>query len=144
MPTPKHSSGVSKTKLVTKDGPFPKSVVVKTNVQVQPPELCSAQYTATLVQVPDGGEQIFIQASGVHPTSGFEVFFQRSPLDVYPPQFSLWHVRPSAPTLDVISPFSKFTSFKVTGPVSEVKVSDANGQHRVTVQKIGSAIEICE
>ena len=73
------------------------------------PELCSAEYSATLVPVPDGTPKVFITAQGVHATSGYEVMFHASPLDVFPPQFSLWHLRPSGPVTDVLTPFTKFT-----------------------------------
>jgi hypothetical protein len=105
------------------------------------PELCSAEYSATIVPVPDGTPKIFITAQGEHSTSGFEVIFHRSPADVYPPEFSLWHVK-SGPGLDVITPFTKLTAFDVQekSPVKSVKsivVVDASGRHTVTVKPIG-------
>ena len=139
----KRSVVTTKNRPVTKDAPFPRAVAESGGTAAQA-ELCAAQYSATIVQVPDGGDEVFIQATGVHPTSGYEVFFQKSPLDVYPPEFSLWHVKPSGPALDVITPFSKFTGFKVEGPVKQVTITDANGRHRVTVQKIGTTIVACE
>jgi hypothetical protein len=132
---------------LTKDGPFPHEVVAKevtTMHDLRPPELCSAQYTATLVPVPDSGDEVIIQASGMHPTSGYAVFFQKSRIDIYPPEFSLWHVKPSGPTSDVISPFSKFTGFKASGRVKTVTVFDANGRHDISVQKIGGSIVMCD
>jgi hypothetical protein len=115
----KHSGANPKGRTVTKDGPFPREVIATEAHAAPLPELCSAQYTATIVPVPDAGDEVFIQASGVHPTSGYEVFFQKSLIDVYPPEFSLWHIKPSGPVLDVITPFSKFTGFKVEGAVQD-------------------------
>lgn len=138
------SRNVSKPKgrALTKDGPFPRKIVA-TGQQISPPELCSAQYTATMVQIPDGGDEIIIQASGVHSTSGYEVFFQRSPLSIYPPEFSLWHIKPSGPVLDVITPFSKFATFPAPDPVQYVVIHDASGAHTVKVQTIGGAVAMC-
>lgn len=141
---PSKRSGVSqKSRPVTKDGPFPHAVAENAGTAAQT-ALCAAQYSATIVQIPDGGDEVFIQASGVHPTSGYEVFFQKSPLDVYPPEFSLWHVKPSGPALDVITPFSKFTGFRAGGVVKQVTISDAKGRHTVAVQKLGTTIAACE
>jgi hypothetical protein len=100
------------------------------------PELCSAEYSATLVPVPDGTPKIFITAQGVHPTSGYEVMFHRSPLDVYPPEFSLWHLKSSNTVLDVLTPFTKFTAFDEQKPVASVLVVDATGRHHVTVKPL--------
>lgn len=141
--TSKRSGVTTKTRPLTKDGPFPKAVAESGGMAAQA-ELCAAKYSATSVQIPDGGDEVFIQASGVHPTSGYEVFFQKSPLDVYPPEFSLWHVKPSGPALDVITPFSRFTGFKTEGPVKQVTITDANGRHTLTVQKLGTTIVACE
>ncbi|MFZ0523888.1 MAG: hypothetical protein WAL95_22880 [Candidatus Acidiferrales bacterium] len=107
---------------------------------IKPPllELCSAEYTATLVQVPDGNPQIWILAKGEHPTSGYEVTFHQAPLDVYPPEFSLWHLKPAGRSLDVITPFAKFTSFDARGKVEKVTVVDAGGRNAVPVKPIKS------
>src|SRR5277367_2235170 len=75
------------------------------------PELCSAEYSATLVPVPDGGFKVFITAQGVHPTAGYEVIFHVSPLDVFPPRFSLWHLKPTGHPTGPSTPFTKFTGF---------------------------------
>jgi hypothetical protein len=101
------------------------------------PELCSAEYSATVVPVPDGNPKIFVTAQGVHPTSGYEVSFHTGPMDVYPPQFSLWHLKTSGPVLDVLTPFTKFTAFDVKGEVKSVVVVDATGSHKVTVKPLG-------
>ena len=100
------------------------------------PELCSAEYSATLVPVPDAGFKIFITAQGVHPTGGYEVIFHVSPLDVFPPRFSLWHLKPTGRTTDVISPFTKFTGFDSKDPVKVVEVTDASGIHKIDVKPL--------
>ena len=100
------------------------------------PELCSAEYSATLVPVPDGTPKIFVTAQGVHPTSGYEVMFHTSPIDVFPPQFSLWHLKPSGPVLEVLTPFTKFTAFDSKQTVKSVEIIDASGRHKVDVRPL--------
>jgi hypothetical protein len=106
----------------------------------QPPtfELCSAEYSATLVPVPDGKSMIYVLAQGVHRTSGYEVLFRQSPKEVYPPEFSLWHHKPIAAS-DVLTPFAKFLTFPANGKVANIKIHDANGTHEIPVTGIGQA-----
>jgi len=98
-------------------------------------ELCSAEYTAALVSVPDGNPFIRIRAHGAHPASGYEVGFHKSLDDVYPPQFSLWQLRPEDGS-DVLTPFARSTSFEVRGEVEKVMILDAKGMHHVPVAGI--------
>jgi len=107
---------------------------------LEPPvaELCSAKYAATQLQIPDGARQVWILAIGEHPTSGYEVHFTQSPLDVFPPQFAFWHTKPTGIVLDVITEFSKFTGFDADQTVDKVVVADSAGDHEVPVQQIGS------
>jgi hypothetical protein len=100
------------------------------------PELCSAEYSATLVPVPDGFPKVFITAQGVHPTSGYEVMFHASPIDVFPPQFSLWHLKPSGLVTDVVTPFTRFTVFEATKEVKFVEITDAAGRHKADVKPL--------
>lgn len=103
------------------------------------PELCSAEYSATLVPVPDGMSLISIFAQGSHPTSGYEVIFHKSPLEVYPPEFSLWHLKPTGQSQDVVTPFAKVTSFEAHGMVTRVRITDAAGVHEVPITGVGQA-----
>jgi len=64
------------------------------------------------------------------------VFFEKSPIDVFPPQFSLWHVPPAGIVLDVITPFAEYTSFKAKDEIDAVVVYDANGKHEVKVEQV--------
>lgn len=101
------------------------------------PELCSAYYSAVQVPIPDGARQVFILAQEEHVTSGYTVHFTQSPLDIFPPQFAFWHIKPTGIVLEMITPFSKFTSFNAEDTVKEVVVRDAEGEHRVVVEQIG-------
>ena len=100
------------------------------------PELCAGEYTATRVPVPDGPTKIFITAQGVHTTSGYCVFFHRSQIDVYPPEFSFWHIKPAGVSLDVVTPFTELTAFDEAKRVESVVVVDATGHYQVPVKAI--------
>lgn len=100
------------------------------------PKLCNAEYTATQLRIPDGPREIWIVAKGKHPTAGYEVYFQQTPLDIFPPEFELWHIEPDA-SADVITPFSRFVTFTARDTQAEVFVHDSNGRHRVSVEQLG-------
>src|SRR5580704_3444600 len=127
-------SSATKGEPLGKDAPFPFEASGGTPPS---PDICLARYSVTLAQIPDGGSRVFILAEGVHPTSGYEVFFHKSPLSVYPPEFSLWHVKTAGPILEVITPFAKFTGFAAEGAVDIVKITDAAGRHEIAVKPIG-------
>ena len=93
--------------------------------------LCAASYRAE--QVPGA---VLIFAHGIHSTSGYVVFFEQSPIDVFPPEFSLWHVKPSGVVLDVITPFTEYTSFIAKEKIDTVVVHDVNGKHEVPVEQV--------
>ncbi len=104
---------------------------------IQPPpraaagEPCTARYAAQ--QVPGF---VVIFANGVHPTAGFEVRFEQSAAAVFPPQFTLLHVKPTGMVAQVISPFSVMTSFPAGQKIDRVEVRDANGSHDVPVEQV--------
>lgn len=105
------------------------------------PELCAAEYSATRVPaVLDGPAKIFITAQGVHSTSGYYVVFHQSPKDVYPPEFSLWHIKPAGLSMDVLTPFTELTAFDETKRVESVIVVDASGRHQVPIRPLGSSL----
>src|SRR5439155_11536299 len=64
------------------------------------PQLCHGEYQALKLS-----NCVVISATGVHMSSGYTVFFKKSPLDIFPPQFSLMHIFAGG-MLDVIVPFS--------------------------------------
>jgi hypothetical protein len=103
-------------------------------------EPCIADYTATLIPIPDAPARVYITAQGVHPTTGYEVQFHRSPIDVYPPEFSLWHLKPTGPVLEALTPFTSFISFELAGAVDHVAIHDAAGRHEVPLRHLGKTI----
>lgn len=102
-------------------------------------QLCSGQYRAFQVL-----DDIFIIASGVHPTSGFDVTLAASPLDIFPPQFVLWHTPPKIPTLDVLTPFAVSSRFESGKSVNFVTVVDSYGKNRVPVEQTPDLLDHVE
>lgn len=98
-------------------------------------ELCVGSYHAEQI-----GQTVILTATGVHPTSGYDIFFEQSPIDVFPPEYSLWHKNPSGVTLQVVTPYSESVHFISAVPVKRLVVHDANGSHNVTVEQAASHI----
>ncbi len=98
------------------------------NARVEP---CRGKYYAQ--QVPGA---VIVFGAGAHPTSGYQVFFEELPIDVFPPQFRLMHIKPGGPAAQAITPFAVYTRFKATEKVEQVIVHDANGCHKVPVEQV--------
>lgn len=94
-------------------------------------EACEANYRAE--QVPGA---VIVFATGSHPTAGYRVLFEQTPLAVFPPELALWHVRPTGIVLQVISPFSEHLTFPAHERVRSVVVHDATGRHEVPVEQV--------
>lgn len=92
-------------------------------------EPCSGDYRAR-----QGCGSVTITATGQHNTGGFHTYFERSLVDVFPPEFALFHDRPTGAVTQVISPFSVDVSFEAKGTVKSVTVHDATGPHEVQVE----------
>jgi hypothetical protein len=90
-----------------------------------------ATYTAS--QAPN--EEVTIRAAGEHPTAGYETKFVVSPLRIYPPQWMLAVKKPDGPVAQVVTPFDVTTSFKGSGRIRSLRVSDDSGQHDVPVEQ---------
>lgn len=80
-------------------------------------------------------DRVFIMAEGNTPTPGYDVYFERSPLRIFPPEFILKQRRPDGPTPDVITPFFAVTSFTAAKPIETVTVHDAQGRHEIPVDQ---------
>ena len=100
-------------------------------------EPCSAEYRA--VEVP-GSVTIF--AVGTHHTTGYNVFFEQSPIDVFPPEFTLWHTKPAGAVLQVITPFTAHISFGESELIEKVIVHDASGRHEVAVEQVTDHVRL--
>ena len=93
-------------------------------------ELCEGTYRAE--KLPG---TVLVFAGGIHPTSGYQTFWAEDSPNRVPIQLSLWHVRPTGPVLQVITPFSVCTSFQTTHDVANVSIRDASGVHVVAVEQ---------
>jgi hypothetical protein len=93
--------------------------------------LCTATYRAQ--HLPG---TVIISAEGVHGTTGYQVFFEQSPIRIFPPQFSLWHIEPTGIVGQGSTPFAAQVSFPATDPVARVTVHDATGAHEVPVEQV--------
>jgi hypothetical protein len=98
-------------------------------------ELCVGSYHAQQI-----GQTVIVVATGAHATSGFQVFLEQSPIDVFPPEFTLWHKKPSGVVLQVITPFSVSAHFATSQPVGKITVHDANGTQTITVQSASEGV----
>jgi hypothetical protein len=99
-------------------------------------ELCVGSYTGQQI-----GHTVNLTATGGHPTTGYEVFLQQSPIDIFPPEFALYHRNPSGTVLDVITPFSISKHFVAAKPVKLIVVHDAEGAHSIKVVQASQEIQ---
>ena len=94
-------------------------------------ELCNATYLAQ--QVPG---VVIVFATGLHPSAGFQTFFEELPITIYPPQFRLLHIKPTGPVSQVVTPFQLYTSFPAQQKVERVVIHDSSGRHEVVVEQV--------
>ena len=92
-------------------------------------EACSAGYRAQ--QIPGA---VLVFAKGLHATGGYQVFLELAPGDVYPPEYVLWHVKPSGMVLPAQTPFAVHTTFAARDKVDVVVIQDSCGRHEVQVE----------
>lgn len=78
---------------------------------------------------------VILIAEGTHGSPGFEVFFRQSNIDIFPPEFILYHRLPEGFVIQVETPFVTSTQFQAAGKVESVTVHDAQGEHRVKVDQ---------
>ncbi len=80
--------------------------------------------------------QILLIAEGGHEIADYEVFFEQSPIDIFPPQFILKHRKPNENAVQIETDFTAETSFKVSSDaVGEVTVHDSQGKQPVWVNQ---------
>ena len=83
-------------------------------------------------QVPGG---VLIIAEGINRTSGYDNFFEQSPIEIFPPQFILKQRKPMGGSLDVLTPFTATAWFATKETIEQVTVHDAQGQHQIIVDQ---------
>jgi hypothetical protein len=92
-------------------------------------ELCAGAYRARQT-----AGSLVIFAEGIHPSSGFNTFLSCETASPDLPIFSLWHVPPSGPVMQVATPFSVWCAFQTLRTVSRALVKDTNGTHEIPVE----------
>jgi hypothetical protein len=88
-------------------------------------ELCHGTYVATQF-----GELITVFAVGLHPTTGYNVYFEPYRM---PNAYALIHERPQGIVGQLVTPFSVHTSYGHVGELKSVLIIDAVGRHDVPV-----------
>jgi hypothetical protein len=85
---------------------------------------------------------VLLSAIGMAPSAGYRVFFQQSPIRIFPPEFNLFQEE-VCPGADVLTPFCVLTSFQSSQepPVPRVVVHDRRGRHEVRVSQEGEEKE---
>jgi hypothetical protein len=98
----------------------------------------SAQYDALVF-----GDTVTVFAVGEQPTTGWKNAFSKSPIAVYPPNFYFTEEPPAGMALQVITPFCVSTDFFYDSGASPstLKITDASGDHSVSIRKTLSNAE---
>ena len=78
--------------------------------------------------------KVTLTATGQHRTGGVQVSFRQHPIEIFPPQFSLAHKRPTGIVTQAITPFVATTSFAAAQKPKAITVTDARGRQTVTVE----------
>jgi hypothetical protein len=89
------------------------------------------QYSAhRLLQDPS---EVYLQAVGVNPTSGYTTFFRIGPELIHPPIIYFINIPPSGAALQCLTPFKASIALKWTG-FRSVTVKDIGGTHHIEVE----------
>ena len=87
---------------------------------------CRGAYAAG--QTRDG--MVILCAAGWHAHAGYQPFFDGGPLE-----FKFLHLEPVGHVIEIITPFCVSTIFG-SEPIESIMVYDAEGEHKVEVQKV--------
>lgn len=79
---------------------------------------------------------VILIAQGTNNTSGYHVFFEKSLIAIFPPEFILFQIPPTVISSDVITPFTVATSFQSNEIIQHLSVHDKSGKHIISVIKI--------
>lgn len=83
---------------------------------------------------------VTVIAQGKNNTSGYKVFFEKLPFDVFPPEFNLFQIPPMELVLNTITPFTAVTAFHSDKIRKNLLVKDRNGKQTVEVLKIKAVV----
>ena len=93
------------------------------------PELGYGEYSA---EQEEG--VVIVHATGDTPSAGYRVWLEKSMIDVFPPEFTLYFEPPGGLAADMMTPFIVHVSFPAEETVQHVVVHDADGKHEVPVR----------
>jgi len=82
---------------------------------------------------------VTIVAFGQHPSAGYLVALELSPIDIYPPQYILTHRAPTGPIAQVVTPFVVSAGFRADSPIENVIVEDGSGKQKIPVKQIDTS-----
>ena len=88
------------------------------------------QYNATQMRT-----GVRIVAVGFNPTAGYSNYFERLPIDKFPPEYAFYSVKPDGPAADVVTPFQVMVEFLSFENVPSVTIHDADGRHDIPVDQ---------
>jgi len=94
-------------------------------------EVCRGDYSAEQFI-----HTVTLKASGSHPTGGYHVFLRTNPAYVYPPVFTLTHLRPLGVVTQQVTRFLKIIQFENRETLRELTVVDAAGTHQVEIKQV--------
>ncbi len=86
---------------------------------------------------------MIVIAYGKHPTDGFQVWSEDTPIAVFPPEYILKHEPPAGDVAQVETEFVEWTSFPAESEIEGVTVHDADGMHRITVEQTPDITVAC-
>ncbi len=96
--------------------------------------------TRTAIRAFYAHEHLLIVAEGELPTPGFRVDIEQSPIQIFPPQFSLLRCPLPGVFPQVVTPFRYAESFRVGERPEAVTVFHAEGSDEVRVEDYGRAL----
>jgi hypothetical protein len=82
------------------------------------------------------GGTVYLFASGVVPTGGYDISLNQRPERIYPPNFQIKITPPDGVAIQVITPFTVQAKFGARDPIPAVMIMDSKGRHRVPVLQL--------
>lgn len=99
-------------------------------------QLCEAAPAADQIKASYVAGSLWIVARGSCLSSCWDVSLERSPIAVFPPEFSLEACRSARPCLEVVTPYFVRRQFPMATDPKSVVVHDAAGPHNVKVEVV--------
>jgi hypothetical protein len=85
------------------------------------------------------GDHVLVVARGTLPESCWEARLERSPIQIWPPEFNLTRCRTSDVCLDVLTPYALSETFSMGTNPESITVHHAAGAEQVRVEPVPTA-----